>query len=113
MSAAAATAEPVERTVKHADGVLHIVDRAGEEPAIVLMHGFPDDHHIYDRLFQKVVLVGHDASGPEAIEFALRSPAQVAQLVLLNTYGCKHPGRRCCASRDSQPAPRKRNDGTG
>ncbi len=91
---AAATAEPVERTVKHPDGVLHIVDRSGEEPAIVLMHGFPDDHHIYDRLLQKVVLVGHDASGPEAIEFALRSPAQVAQLVLLNTYYGRCQGLR-------------------
>jgi pimeloyl-ACP methyl ester carboxylesterase len=29
---------------------LHVVDRPGGEPAFVLMHGFPDDHHIYDRL---------------------------------------------------------------
>jgi pimeloyl-ACP methyl ester carboxylesterase len=29
---------------------LNIVDRPGAEPAFVLMHGFPDDHHIYDRL---------------------------------------------------------------
>ena len=124
-------AEPTELTVEHADGALHIVDRAGEEPAIVLMHGFPDDHHIYDRLapllrprrviafdwlgygrssrrekgafdrtsrqqdltalidllgLDKVVLVGHDASGPEAITFALRWPEQVTHLVLLNTY---------------------------
>ena len=25
-------------------------DYLGEEPAIVLMHGFPDDLHLYDRL---------------------------------------------------------------
>jgi haloalkane dehalogenase len=29
---------------------LHVVDRHGTEPAYVLMHGFPDDSRIYDRL---------------------------------------------------------------
>jgi pimeloyl-ACP methyl ester carboxylesterase len=29
---------------------LHVVDRPGVDPPFVLMHGFPDDHHIYDRL---------------------------------------------------------------
>jgi pimeloyl-ACP methyl ester carboxylesterase len=134
-----ATAAPIERIVEHADGALHIVERGGEDPAIVLMHGFPDDHHIYDRLapllaprrvvafdwlgygrssrretgefdrasrqqdlkavidllgLQKVVLVGHDSSGPEAIEFALRSAEQVAHLVLLNTYYGRSDGLR-------------------
>jgi haloalkane dehalogenase len=32
------------------DGQLYVVDRPGDDPAFVLMHGFPDDHHIYDRL---------------------------------------------------------------
>ena len=31
-------------------GSLYVLDYAGEEPAIVLMHGFPDDHRIYDKL---------------------------------------------------------------
>src|SRR5262245_41860709 len=31
-------------------GQLHVVEHSGEDPAIVLLHGFPDDHHIYDRL---------------------------------------------------------------
>jgi haloalkane dehalogenase len=133
------TAAPLERTVAHADGALHIIDHAGVEPSVVLMHGFPDDHHIYDRLapllaprrvvtfdwlgygrssrrekgsfdrtsrqqdlnavidllaLQKVVLVGHDASGPEAITFALRWPEQVAHLVLLNTYYGRSDGLR-------------------
>jgi len=33
-----------------------------------------------------VVLVAHDASGPPAIDWALRHPDQMAALVLLNTY---------------------------
>jgi haloalkane dehalogenase len=139
VSATATPGEPIGRTVEHADGALHIVDRAGEEPAIVLMHGFPDDHHIYDRLapllaprrvvtfdwlgycrssrrekgsfdrssrqqdldavidllaLQRVVLVGHDASGPEAITFALHRPEQVAHVVLLNSYYGRGDGLR-------------------
>src|SRR5262249_31253177 len=31
-------------------------------------------------------LVGHDASGPVAIDFALAAPDRVRQLILLNTY---------------------------
>src|SRR5262249_4574705 len=29
---------------------LHVVEQRGDDPAFVLLHGFPDDHHIYDRL---------------------------------------------------------------
>jgi pimeloyl-ACP methyl ester carboxylesterase len=102
----------------------------GEDPPIVLMHGFPDDHRIYDKLLPclsprravvfdwlgygrsdrsntagfsleehasqvlavldelgipRAVLVGHDASGPDAIAFAVAHPQRVAHLVLLNT----------------------------
>jgi pimeloyl-ACP methyl ester carboxylesterase len=31
-------------------GVLEVSDRPGDGPAIVMMHGFPDDSRIYDRL---------------------------------------------------------------
>lgn len=37
-------------TVRTPRGQLHVVDRPGDEPALVLMHGFPDDSRIYDRL---------------------------------------------------------------
>jgi pimeloyl-ACP methyl ester carboxylesterase len=115
-------------------GAFHIYAREypGEEPTIVLMHGFPDNVHLYDRLvpwlspsrrvvtfdflgwgasdkpagypytaanqvldidaviehlkLEQVVLVAHDASGPPAIDWALRHPDRVAALVLLNTY---------------------------
>ena len=39
-----------EHYVYHGGGSLYVLDYAGEEPAIVLMHGFPDDHRIYDKL---------------------------------------------------------------
>jgi haloalkane dehalogenase len=119
-----------EHYVDYAGGSLYVLDYAGEEPAIVLMHGFPDDHRIYDKLapllsprrvvafdwlgygrsdrpdkvasssddhgfelkavldglgITRAVLVGHDASGPDAIAFAVAHPERVAHLVLLNT----------------------------
>ena len=39
-----------EHYVYQGGGSLYVLDYAGEEPAIVLMHGFPDDHRIYDKL---------------------------------------------------------------
>src|SRR6266536_534445 len=111
-----------EQTVSYTEHVVqrgpyHIYAREypGEEPAIVLMHGFPDNLHLYDRLLpwltpaRRVVTfdflgwgasekpagypytaanqVGaHDASGPPAIDWALAHADRVAGLVLLNTY---------------------------
>ncbi|GAA3774716.1 alpha/beta fold hydrolase [Plantactinospora mayteni] len=118
--------------------------RPGTGVPIVLMHGFPDNLHLYDRLLphldgerpvvrfdflgwgrsdkpagypytadnqmldlaavldavshhlgqNRVVLVAHDASGPPAIDWALRNPDRVAALVLLNTYYQWLPGMR-------------------
>jgi haloalkane dehalogenase len=118
-------------TVQIPGGQLHVDDHSGNEPAMVLMHGFPDDSHIYDRLvphlsprrvvtfdflgygrsdrteatahgvpdrqhelagvvddlgLENVTLVGHDASGPVAIEYAVSEPSRVGHIVLLNTY---------------------------
>lgn len=39
-----------DRFVRRGSHRLHIRERQGAEPAIVLMHGFPDNHHLYDRL---------------------------------------------------------------
>ena len=33
---------------------LYARDHPGEEPAIVLLHGFPDDLHLYDRLLPEL-----------------------------------------------------------
>jgi len=131
--------EPTERLLDYDGGHLYVRDHPGRSPAIVAMHGFPDDSRIYDRLIgpldpqrvvtfdwigygrssrrnsgassainrqqellavfdalklEQAVLVGHDASGPEAIQFALAHPQRVARLVLLNTYYGRRPNLR-------------------
>jgi haloalkane dehalogenase len=119
-----------ERRVDTRHGSVFVCDIAGEDPPIILMHGFPDDHRIYDKLLPllsprravafdwlgygrsdrstaagssldehgselaavldelgitRAVLVGHDASGPDAVAFAVANPQRVGHLVLLNT----------------------------
>ena len=39
-----------ERSVQRDQHRIHVRDHSGEEPTIVLMHGFPDNLHLYDRL---------------------------------------------------------------
>ena len=120
-------------------GRVFVRDLPGEDPPIVLMHGFPDDHRIYDKLLPllsprravafdwlgygrsgrsgaagcspaehgselaavldglgipRAVLVGHDASGPDAVAFTVAHPQRVAHLVLLNTIFGHQPALR-------------------
>jgi pimeloyl-ACP methyl ester carboxylesterase len=39
-----------DRFVRRGQYRIHVREQPGEGPAIVLMHGFPDNHHLYDRL---------------------------------------------------------------
>ena len=128
----------VRRMVPAPGGRVHVTEYPGVAPPLVLMHGFPDDSRVYDRLVPllaarrvltldwlgygrseradlggggvdhqhelravldslelgRVVLVGHDASGPDAIDFAVSYPGRVGQLVLLNTYYGHAPSLR-------------------
>jgi haloalkane dehalogenase len=128
-----------ERRVDTPNGRVFVREIPGEDPPIVLMHGFPDDHRIYDKLLPRLsprravafdwlgygrsdrsdaagfspeehgaelaavldelgitraVLVGHDASGPDAVAFAVGHPQRVARLVLLNTIFGHQPSMR-------------------
>lgn len=122
-----------ERRIPRGKHTIYARDYAGVEPAFVLMHGFPDNLGIYDRLapiladagqrviafdflgyggsdkpgeypynaknmvgdleavlaaleLKTVIPVGHDASGPTAIEWSVDHPDRATDLVLLNTY---------------------------
>lgn len=121
---------PRDHVVETPKGNIFVREIPGDDPPIVLMHGFPDDHGAYDRLLpllsprrvvafdwrgygrseraehlafswpehvfelealldqlaiDRAVLVGHDASGPDAVAFAVSHPERVTHLVLLNT----------------------------
>jgi pimeloyl-ACP methyl ester carboxylesterase len=41
---------PRERMVNTPNGRVFVSEMPGQDPPIVLMHGFPDDHRIYDGL---------------------------------------------------------------
>jgi haloalkane dehalogenase len=128
-----------ERRIDTRHGRIFVREIPGEDPPIVLMHGFPDDHRIYDKLLPQLfprravafdwlgygrsdrsevvgfsleehgsvlaavldelgigraVLVGHDASGPDAVAFAVAHPQRLAHLVLLNTMFGHQPALR-------------------
>ena len=134
-----ASRDVTTRRVPTAMGRLQVTDHPGDEPALVLMHGFPDDSRIYTRLVPRLsprrvvtfdflgygasdrpragaldradhlhqlgavldglgiktaALVGHDASGPVAIDYALTAPDRAGQLILLNTYYGHAPALR-------------------
>ena len=56
-----ASRNAIIRQVQATDGELHVTDCPGDEPALVLMHGFPDDSRIYARL---VPLLGYPPGRP-------------------------------------------------
>jgi pimeloyl-ACP methyl ester carboxylesterase len=129
-SATGNTAPPNELHIDTPQGSIFVRQVPGEDPPVVLMHGFPDDQRIYNRLLphlsprravafdflgygrsdrsdavgftpeehgsqiaavldalgiSSAVLVGHDASGPDAVFYTVSNPERVAHLVLLNT----------------------------
>ena len=47
-----------ERHVPQGQGSLYVRDYAGDGPAFVLLHGFPDNAHIYDDLIPHLVAAG-------------------------------------------------------
>jgi pimeloyl-ACP methyl ester carboxylesterase len=128
-----------EQLIRTPHGRVFVRHTPGEDPPFVLMHGFPDDHRIYDRLLsylsprqsvafdflgygrsertdiprfspedhaveltavldelgiERAVLVGHDASGPDAVFYAVTHPERVVHLVLLNTIFGHQPSLR-------------------
>ena len=134
-----APAAAESRMVSAPGGQLQVRDFPGVAPALVALHGFPDDSRICDQVApllapRRVVavdwlgygrsdrigpgsvdgarhqrelravldslelgqlgLVAHDASGPDAIHFALGEPDRVGQIILLNTYYGHAPALR-------------------
>lgn len=43
----------LERDVETPNGRVFVTEMPGEDPPIVLLHGFPDDHRIYSELLAR------------------------------------------------------------
>ena len=127
-----------EHRVPRGQGSIYARDYKGAGPAFVLMHGFPDNLHIYDDLIphlvaggrrvvafdflgfgasekpsgatysfkqqlgdleaivemlglEKIVPVGHDSSGPAAVNFAIEHPDRVQSVCILNSVYAEAP----------------------
>jgi pimeloyl-ACP methyl ester carboxylesterase len=50
--------EFTEHRVQRDGGAIYVRDFSGSGPAFVLLHGFPDNSHIYDRVIPKLVSAG-------------------------------------------------------
>ena len=57
-SQSAALPSFTEHRVQHGGGNLHVRDFPGSGPAFVVLHGFPDTSHIYDRLIPHLAAAG-------------------------------------------------------
>ncbi|MFF4138026.1 alpha/beta fold hydrolase [Streptomyces mirabilis] len=122
---------PVRHKVSTPWGFLAVKDYPGMGIPFLLLHGYPDDSTIYNKLaselqprrvitfdflgygqsersqtspvadgqrlsetaavidqlnLDQVIVVGHDAGGPVAVEYALAHPDRVARMVLLNCF---------------------------
>lgn len=127
-----------EHRIDRGQGSIYARDYTGTGPAFVLMHGFPDNLHIYDDLVPhlvaggrrvvvfdflgfgasdkptgarysfeqqlgdlhavveslelgKIVPVGHDSSGPAAVNYAIEHPEHVDSVCLLNAFYAESP----------------------
>jgi pimeloyl-ACP methyl ester carboxylesterase len=76
-----------ERRIKHDGHELWVGEQPGREPPIVLLHGFPDNHHLYDRLVPHLSerhLVTFDFMGwgdsEKPADYAYTSDAQTREL---------------------------------
>ena len=47
-----------EHRIPHAGGNVYVPDFPGSGPAFVLLHGFPDNSHIYDDLIPHLTAAG-------------------------------------------------------
>lgn len=85
-----------ERIVRVGSHRIFAIEIPGEEPAVVLAHGFPDNLHLYDRLYpllrgRRVVAFdflgwGRSEKPTPTIEYAYTTAAQVEELATVLSW---------------------------
>ena len=73
MSAPGPASPATTKRVQAPGGGLHVIDQPGAEPAVVLLHGFPDDSRAYDRLLPH--LAPHRAAAFDFLGYGHSDPA--------------------------------------
>ena len=76
-----------ERRAGTPNGHVFVREIPGEDPSIILMHGFPDDHRIYDKLLHRCCPQGGLVDLRLARVRALRSNRYTTGFVLETTTG--------------------------
>lgn len=83
-----------EHRIDRTQGSIYVRDYAGTGPAFV--HRFEqqlgDLHAVVESLgLDKIVSVGHDSSGPAAVNYAIENPEYVDSICLLNSFYAESP----------------------
>jgi haloalkane dehalogenase len=78
-SAKAALAASTEHRIPHDRGNVHVRDFAGSGPAFLLLHGFPDNSHIYDDLIPHLVSAGRRTIAIDFLGFGSSDKPEGAQ----------------------------------
>ena len=95
----------IEHRVPHGGGSLYVRDFAGEGPAFVLLHGFPDNLHIYDDLVPHLVAAGRRTVAFDFLGFgASDKPKGAACRALNNRSATWKPWLQRWALRRSCPS---------
>ena len=80
-----------EHRVPHAGGSLYVRDFPGSGPAFVLLHGFPDNLHIYDDLIPHLAAAGRRAVAFDFLGFgASDKPEGAAYTFERGRRHCSH-----------------------
>jgi haloalkane dehalogenase len=79
-----------EHRVDRNQGSLYVRDYAGEQPAFVLMHGFPDNLHIYDELLPHLLAHGRRVVTFDFLGFGASEKRPGAQYSFAQQVGDLH-----------------------
>ncbi|MBP0595695.1 alpha/beta hydrolase [Paraburkholderia sp. LEh10] len=71
--------EFIEHHIPRAAGHVYVRDFANKGPAFVLLHGFPDDAHIYDLLIPRLVSAGRRVVAVDFLGFGASDKPEGAQ----------------------------------
>ena len=91
-----------EHRVQRDRGSLYIRDFPGSGPAFVLLHGFPDNSHIYDDLIPHLALAGRRTVSIDFLGFGA-STNRKARTTALNSSWGSGSGRGGLGAREDHP----------